>query len=65
MKYFKKEAKAVSRDQQQLFGMAYAYKIGKLPNASQKVRDLANSLSLHKLREFAKTKHKGLPESKR
>jgi hypothetical protein len=48
---------AKSKVQRRLFGMAYAYKKGKLnpKYASPEVKKLANSLSREKLREFAKT----------
>lgn len=58
----KLDEKAVSKNQQQLFGMALAYKRGELKNASKTVKDLADSMSDKKLKDFAKTKHKGLPE---
>ena len=59
--------KSKSVVQQRLFGMAYAYKKGELDLDSissdyrDDVKQLANSLSLKKLKEFAKTKHKDLP----
>lgn len=53
--------KSKSKVQQKFFGMALAYKRGELPNASQEVIDLANSMSEKELKKFAKTKHKGLP----
>jgi hypothetical protein len=57
---------ATSKVQQRLMGMAYAYKKGELdPNeASQEVKDLADSMTLKQLKDFASTKHDGLPEVK-
>lgn len=54
---------AESAAQQRLFGMALAAKRGK-GSFSGKVQELANSMSAKKLKEFAKTKHEGLPEKK-
>lgn len=50
--------------QQQLMGMAYSLKKGDMdPNdASQEVKDLADSMTLKQLKDFASTKHKGLPK---
>ena len=44
--------------------MAYAYKKGELDSkdASQEVKDLADSMTLKQLKKFAATKHDGLPE---
>ena len=54
--------KSVSKDQQQLMGQAYAYKKGETKTASKAVKDLAKSMSLKDLKDFASTKHKGLPD---
>lgn len=56
--------KADSIAQQQLMGMAYALKIGEMDpeDASDEVKELAKSMSEKDLRDFAKTKHKGLPD---
>jgi hypothetical protein len=54
--------KAVSKDQQQLFGMVHAYKKGDLKNASPQVKKIAKSISGKEAKKIAKTKHKGLPE---
>jgi hypothetical protein len=54
---------ARSEAQQKLMGMALAAKRGK-GKASSKVRRIADSMSEKQLRDFAKTKHKGLPEKK-
>ena len=57
------QEKSVSRNQQQLMGMAYAYKTGKFDGEpSDEVIKLANSMSEKDLEDFASTKHKGLPE---
>jgi len=55
---------ALSKVQQRLMGMAYAYKKGELDSkdASQEVKDLADSMTLKQLKKFAATKHEGLPE---
>jgi vacuolar-type H+-ATPase subunit E/Vma4 len=56
------QEKAVSKAQQRLMGMAYAYKQGELDDASEEVKKLANSMSLKDLEDFASTKHAGKPE---
>lgn len=55
---------AASKAQQQLMGMAYALKSGEmdLKDVSQEVKDLADSMTLKQLKDFANTKHKGLPD---
>lgn len=59
---------SVSKSQQRLFGQALALKTGEItkrdldPRWAQEIANLADSMSLKKLRAFAKTKHKGLPE---
>lgn len=55
------QEKAVSQNQQQLAGMALAYLRGEMPNASEEVKKMAK-MGEKKLRDFAKTKHEGLPE---
>jgi hypothetical protein len=54
---------SVSVAQQQLMGMAYALKKGdmKRSDASKEVQDLADGMTLAQLKDFAETKHKGLP----
>ena len=52
---------AVSQNQQQLAGMALAYLRGEMPDASEEVKKMAK-MGEKKLRDFAKTKHEGLPE---
>ena len=67
--------KSLSRTQQRLFGQAYGVKIWKKthgkkginpmdinPKYKEEITNLANSMSLAKLKEFAETKHKKLPE---
>lgn len=55
---------ATSKAQQRLMGMAYAYKKGELDpkEASQEVKDLADSMTLKQLKDYAETKHEGLPD---
>lgn len=53
--------KAVSQNQQKLAGMALAYLRGENPDASEEVKQMAK-MGEKKLRDFAKTKHEGLPE---
>ena len=55
------QEKAVSQNQQQLAGMALAYSRGEMPDASEEVKKMAE-MGEKKLRDFAKTKHEGLPE---
>jgi hypothetical protein len=54
--------KATSAAQQRLMGAALAYKRGENKNASPEVKKLAKSMSEKDLEDFARTKHKGLPE---
>ena len=55
---------AVSKAQQRLMGMAYALKKGVMSRdeASQEVKDLADSMTLKQLKDFAETRHAGLPD---
>ena len=55
---------SVSKAQQRLMGMAYALKKGDMDpkDASQEVKDLADSMTLQQLKDFAETSHKGLPD---
>ena len=56
-----------SRAQKRLFSMAYAYKKGTLKlsdipkNLRPIIKRLAKQMTLKQLRDFAKTKEKGLP----
>ena len=67
--------KSLSRTQQRLFGQAYGVKMWKKtqgkrglnpsdinPKYKAEIMNLANTISLAKLKEFAETKHKNLPE---
>jgi len=58
--------KAVSVKQQKLFGLALAYKRGDVSDSevSQQIKDMAKNISTKDLEDFAKTKHKGLPQKK-
>lgn len=51
--------------QQRLMGMAYAYKKGELSSSevSDEVKELADGMTLKQLKDFASTKHAGLPET--
>lgn len=55
---------AVSESQQRLMGMVNAYQKGELKNPSAKVKSVAKHIKHDDARDFAKTKHKGLPEKK-
>lgn len=59
--------KSKSQSQQKLMGMAYAYKKGdldlsKLDKPLQDKIKKISKMSKNDLRDFAKTKHKGLPK---
>jgi hypothetical protein len=53
--------KAVSKAQQRFFGMVDAYKKGEMPDASQAIKKAADGMTKKQVKDFAKTKHKGLP----
>jgi len=53
--------KAVSQQQQKFMGMVHAAQKGKKP-ASQEVAKVAKSMSKKDAKDFAKTKHAGLPK---
>lgn len=55
--------KAVSKAQQQFMGMVHAAKKGSEP-ASKEVAKVAKGMSKKDAKDFASTKHKGLPEKK-
>ena len=60
------EEKAVSRAQQRFMGMAHAMQKGeKIPGASKELKSVAKSMKKGDVEDFAKTKHKGLPEKKK
>jgi len=62
----KVEEASTSIAQQRLMGMAYALKTGDMDpeDASDEVKDLARSMTTQQLKDFASTKHKGLPYKK-
>jgi len=51
-----------SKQQQKFMGMVHAYKKGELKNASKAVKDAAKSMSKKDTKDYASTKHKGLPK---
>lgn len=53
--------KAVSKAQQRFFGMVDAYKKGEMPDASPAIKKAADGMTKKQVKDFAKTKHKGLP----
>lgn len=59
---------SVSKTQQRLMGLAYAYKTGEVkskdlnPKYADEIKKLAKSMTEKQLKDFAKTKHKNLPE---
>lgn len=57
--------KSKSKSQQRLFGWAYWAKRNPDTSVPYKIRKLSNSVKIKDLKEFAKTKHKGLPERKK
>ena len=57
------QEKSLSRAQQRFMGMVYAAKKGGAP-ASPEVAKAASGMSKKAARDFAKTKHEGLPEKK-
>jgi hypothetical protein len=56
------EEKSVSQSQQRLMGAALAYKRGEVTDVPDSVKKVADSMSEKDLEDFAKTKHKGLPD---
>ena len=57
--------KAKSKSQQRFFGMVRATQKGEMEAPSSEVSKTATSMSKSDVKDFAKTKHKGLPEKKR
>lgn len=55
---------AVSKAQQRFMGMVYAAKKGKIKSPSPEVAQAASSMKQKDAKDFASTKHKGLPEKK-
>jgi hypothetical protein len=60
---FELQEKSLSKSQQRFMGMVYAAKKGETP-ASPEVAKAAEGMSKKAARDFAKTKHVGLPEKK-
>ncbi len=58
------DEKAVSKKQQRFFGMVRAAQKGEGP-ASPEVAKIASEISKKDAKDFASTKHKGLPEKKK
>jgi len=58
------QEKALSKAQQRFMGMVYAVKQGKMKAPSAEVAKAASSMTGKEAKDFAKTKHKGLPEKK-
>lgn len=57
------DEKAVSKAQQKFMGMAHAMQKGeKIPGASKELKKVAKTMKKGDVEDFAKTKHKGLPE---
>ena len=58
--------KAVSKAQQRFMGMAHAMQKGeKIPGASKELKKVAKGMKKGDVKDFAKTKHEGLPEKKK
>jgi hypothetical protein len=59
---------AKSQSQQKLMGMVYAYKKGKLDTKDMdkellaKIRKMSKSMKLKDVKDFAETKHQGIPQ---
>jgi hypothetical protein len=55
---------AKSQQQQKIMGLALSYKRGEVPasEVSDKVKELAKSMTIKDLEKYASTKHKGLPK---
>jgi hypothetical protein len=56
--------KSVSKAQQKFFGMVRAKQKGEMDNASPEVSKAAKSMTKKDVKDFASTKHKGLPVKK-
>ena len=54
--------KALSQQQQKFMGMVYAVKKGKMKSPSPEVAQAASSMTKSQAKDFAQTKHKGLPK---
>jgi len=55
---------ALSKKQQRFMGMVYATKKGEMDDPSPEVQKAADSMKKSDAKDFASTKHKGLPEKK-
>lgn len=53
---------AKSKAQQRFMGMVRAYQKGQLRTSSKQISDAAHSMSIKDVKDFATTKHDGLPE---
>ena len=60
----KMNEEAVSKAQQKFMGMVRATQKGEMKNPSPEVADAAASMKKKDVKDFASTKHKGLPEKK-
>jgi len=58
------DEKALSKAQQRFMGMVYATKSGEMKAPSSEVASAAAGMTTKQAKDFAKTKHKGLPEKK-
>jgi hypothetical protein len=58
------DEKALSKAQQRFMGMVYATKSGEMKAPSPEVAFAAAGMTTKQAKDFAKTKHKGLPEKK-
>ena len=56
--------KAVSKQQQKFFGIVRGLQTGKIKDASPDAKKAAASMSKKDVKDFAATKHKGLPKKK-
>jgi hypothetical protein len=64
--YEELQEKAVSEQQQKLFGLALSVKKGDTPreNASEEVLKIVNTMSENEIRKYASTSHEGIPQKK-
>ena len=58
------QEKALSKQQQKFMGMVYAVKKGEMKAPSPEVAKAASGMTKQQAKDFAKTKHKGLPQVK-
>jgi hypothetical protein len=58
------DEKALSKQQQKFMGLVYAVKKGDMAAPSPEVAKAASGMTKKQARDFAKTKHKGLPQVK-